>query len=279
MSTKRSYRTKPSTFFMLLSAIAGCIHLINGTLARILTIGFNIDLTRTSIGLCKLRQFIYIIVPGFGITCYWLSTINQFLVTSRSARLRQLSNMKLVYRTIIIIIIFWIVHGTPTLIFANIESGTCIIDNSILSMYYVYVHFWSFCTIIPIGILIIFGILAYRNMRLLTNVRQLHGIDRQLTLMVCGQVLLILIGVAPYALFNIYSTSTAQWNKDIEQKNKETFILNVVSLNSTIEFGASFYLFIIISSSFRQQVKQYLYSCWIKPNIVQPTDMNIRTLD
>ncbi|CAF4431346.1 unnamed protein product, partial [Adineta steineri] len=102
MSTKRSYRTKPSTFFMLLSAIAGCIHLINGTLARILTIGFNIDLT----------------LPGFAITCYWLSTINQFLVTSRSARLRQLSNMKLVYRTIIIIIIFWIVHGTPTLIFA-----------------------------------------------------------------------------------------------------------------------------------------------------------------
>ncbi|CAF1466130.1 unnamed protein product [Adineta steineri] len=87
-STKRSFRTKPSTFFMLLSAIAGCIHLINGTLARILTIGFSIDLTRTSIGLCKLRQFINIIVPGLGITCYWLSTINQFLVTSRSARLR-----------------------------------------------------------------------------------------------------------------------------------------------------------------------------------------------
>ncbi|CAF1500090.1 unnamed protein product [Adineta steineri] len=243
MSTKRSYRTKPSTFFMLLSAIAGCIHLINATLARILTTGFDIDLTRTSSVLCKLRQFVYMIVPGFAITCDWLSTINQFLVTSRSVRLRR--------------------------------SGTCMIDNSILQIYYVYVNTWSFYTTIPIIILIIFGILAYRNMRLLVNVRQLRGIDRQLTFMVCAQVLLIVIGIAPYALFNIYSISTAQWNKDIEQKNKENFVINMIALIGTIEFGASFYLFIIISSSFRQQAKQYLCCCWPQTNIVQPIDMNV----
>ncbi|CAF3684001.1 unnamed protein product [Adineta steineri] len=275
MSTKRSYRTKPSTFFMLLSAIAGCIHLINATLARILTTGFDIDLTRTSSVLCKLRQFVYVIVPGFAITCDWLSTINQFLVTSRSVRLRRLSNMKLAYRTITIVIIFWIVPGIATLIFANIKSGTCMINNSILQIYYVYVDNWSFYTTIPIIILIIFGILAYRNLRLLMNVRQLRGIDRQLTLMVCAQVLLIVIGIAPYALFNIYSISTAQLNKDIEQKNKEIFVINMISLIGTIEFGASFYLFIIISSSFRQQVKQYLCCCWPQTNIVQPIDMNV----
>ncbi|CAF0848096.1 unnamed protein product [Adineta steineri] len=263
---------------MLISAIGDCVQLLNATLARVLAAGFNIDLTRTSSVLCKLRQYSYGGIIGVVLTCDWLSVIDQYLVTSRSARLRQLSTMKLAYRVSFGVIVFWALHSIPFFFSTNIQSGTCMITNSIFQSYYTYVNFWSFYTTIPIIMQITFGTLAYRNMRMLQNNRQLQGADRQLTLMVCAQIGLILISTVPYAIYYAYLLNTAYQNKTSEQKDKENFITNVIGMTASFEFGGSFYLFLAISSRFRQQVKRCI--CWFRKrrNIVVPRTEAIQTI-
>ncbi|CAF0838930.1 unnamed protein product [Adineta steineri] len=222
---------------MLISAIGDCVQLLNATLARVLAAGFDIDLTRTSSVLCKLRQYSYGGTVGVVLTCDWLSVIDQYLVTSRSARLRQLSTMKLAYRVSFGVIVFWALHSIPFLIFTSI-----------------------------------------RNMRMLQNNRQLQGADRQLTLMVCAQVGLILISTVPYAIYYAYSLNTAYQNKTSEQKDKENFIANVIGMTASFEFGGSFYLFLAVSKRFRQQVKRCI--CWFRKrrNIVVPRTEAIQTI-
>ncbi|CAF0838949.1 unnamed protein product [Adineta steineri] len=278
LSTDSTYRRKPCTYFMLISAIAGCIQLLDATLARVLSTGFNIDLTRTSSVLCKLRQYSYGGAPGIAITCDWLSVIGQYLVTSRSARLRQLSTMKLAYHVSFGVIVFWALQSIPFLIFTSIRSGTCMVTNLTLQAYFTYGYFFTFATTIPIIMQITFGTLTYRNMRMLQNSHQLQGADRQLTLMVCAQIGLILTTSVPYAIYYAYSLNTAYQNKTTEQKDKENFVGNVLGLTATFEFGGSFYLFVAVSKRFRQQVKRCICLFRKRRNIVVPRTEAIQTI-
>ena len=82
----------------------------------------------------------------------------------------------------------------------------------------------------------VFGILAYRNVRALQDMRKPQGVDRQLTHMVCGQIVLIIIYVVPYATFNAYSLATATVIKTPEQKSIDYLLVNVTGLLSV--FGA-----------------------------------------
>jgi hypothetical protein len=122
-STVGMYRNTPGTFYMLISAIGGSIQLLNASiLSRYLGTGFFIDITRLSLGWCKVRQYLYVTCPAIAITCDWLATVDQFLVTSRSARLRNWSKIKFAHRIVIGVLIFWFLAGLPFLVFTEIRS-------------------------------------------------------------------------------------------------------------------------------------------------------------
>lgn len=116
-----AYRKVPCAFYLLMASIVGSILLLGGQISRFLILGFNDDLTRTSILWCKTRQFLISVISAVGMTFQCLATIDQYLVTSRSVRLRQLSNIKLAYCIAISITIIWILQGIPFLIFNEIK--------------------------------------------------------------------------------------------------------------------------------------------------------------
>lgn len=91
---------------------------------------------------------------------------------------------------------------------------------------------------IPISIMIIFGLLAYRNLRGLTSV-QLQGADQQLTLIICGQITMVIITVLPTCIYNAYSQITSTVSKSAEQKSLEFFIANIISFLAAIGLGVS----------------------------------------
>jgi hypothetical protein len=119
-STVRTYRQTPSTFYLLCAVIGNLVHLSVAVTTRILSIGFNNDLTRSSIVWCKLRQFIITAYPPLALTCECLATIDQYLVTSRNARLRGLSTLKNAYRIVATSIIIWHLHSIPFLVYNKI---------------------------------------------------------------------------------------------------------------------------------------------------------------
>ncbi|CAF3779201.1 unnamed protein product [Rotaria sp. Silwood1] len=106
-STVRSYRETPATFYLLGAVIANFIQLILAITTRIINVGFNNDLTSSSLAWCKIRQFIVATYPNIALTCECLATIDQFLVTSRHVRLRQLSNIKNAHRIAAVCVVIW----------------------------------------------------------------------------------------------------------------------------------------------------------------------------
>lgn len=71
----------------------------------------------------------------------------------------------------------------------------------------------------PIGFVsltILFGFLTYQNVRESTGLQYLH-VDRQLTVMICIQVVLIIWRTIPYGGFMWYSLITKQIQKDTDR--------------------------------------------------------------
>ncbi|CAF0721706.1 unnamed protein product [Adineta steineri] len=117
------------------------------------------------------------------------------------------------------------------------SSNVCANYNVIWETYYIYVNYWFFYTTVPLVVVTVFGTLAYRNMRTLANTRQLQGADRQLTHMILGQIILIIISVLPEAIFYAYSTASVSLNKTVEQAGIEYFIFNIVDSLAAITYG------------------------------------------
>ncbi|CAF0759767.1 unnamed protein product [Adineta steineri] len=275
LSTSRMYRTQPCTFFLLIAAIAQSVQYLTAGISRISAIGYNTDLTLLSPAWCKIRAYLIDTCYGVALTCEWLATIDRFLMTSRSANLRQLSKIKWAYCIGAGVVVFWTFTCVPDLIFTYISSNVCGNYNVIWGTYYTYVNHWFFYIIVPLVTVIVFGILAYRNIRTLANTRQLQGADRQLTYMIFGQIILIIISVLPDATFRAYSSASLSVNKTVEQAGIEYFIFNVLNSVANITYGSAFYVFLIVSKTFRQQVKYcFCYFCK-NPNNVTPVNTDV----
>lgn len=119
--TVRMYRQTPSTFYLLCAVMANFVHLTIVITSRILMVGFDYDITCSSVTWCKIRQFIAATYPPLALTLGSLATFDQFLVTSRDARTRHISNIKNARRIIIACIIFWHIHSIPFLIYNQIQ--------------------------------------------------------------------------------------------------------------------------------------------------------------
>ncbi|UJR19850.1 hypothetical protein I4U23_022983 [Adineta vaga] len=282
-STVQMYRSQSCTFFLLISAIIRSVHLFSVGLSRILAIVFRIDLTLISLLRCKMR--FYIVQTGFGVsmTCECLATIDRFLVTSRSIKLRRLGNMKCAHRATIGVVTFWLLQNASNFIFVDIRH-LLFLQHLVPAfarfiaifgeIYSNYVIRWFLLTAVPLIICILFGSLTYRNIRTLKNLRQLQGADRQFIYMIFGQIVATVTPIIPSAVFYVYSSSAIYVNQ-AATKGVDYFIYNILNTLAVLFYGSTFYIFLIVSSTFRQQVKRcFCYFCK-KTNIVTPKPTNV----
>jgi len=86
---------------------------------------------------------------------------------------------------------------------------------------------------IPTLLTIIFGFLTYRNVKQSIGLINQHA-DRQLTLMICVQIILIIWSTIPYGIFMSFSLLTNKTIKDQDRLNKELFVYTIVSLNAYV---------------------------------------------
>ena len=117
----RAYRNNPCTLYLLAACVAGTMQLLGAIISRIIIMGFGYNLTRTSLIWCKYRQFIVATYVPMQLTYECWAIVDQFLATSRSARLRQLSNIKRTRGITVLTAIAWHLHSVPFLIFNDIR--------------------------------------------------------------------------------------------------------------------------------------------------------------
>ena len=241
----RTYRQTPCTYFFLIGSINDTIHLLINLTSRILAAGYGIDFSTTVVFWCKTRSFLLTVLGSISLTCASLAVVEQYLATSRSVRLRRYNNIKWAHKISIIMIIFWCLYGIPNFIYYDISpvAKSCVNTSE---------NFRDFATIsvfiflfgLPILVMTIFGCLAYRNIRQ-TRALVEERADRQLTKMVLIQVILVIISIAPYGIYNAYNTITAGMVKDFDRQMKEYLASTIVSLVSYIHFGVCLFLKLI----------------------------------
>lgn len=142
--------------------------------------------------------------------------------------------MKKTYCIIIGITILCLLHGIPFLIYYDISPITksCSSMNNTLTLYlpiFVLVIFF----LISACLTMIFGCLTYKNIKESIGLSN-HNVDRQLTIMICMQIILILWSTIPYGIFTIYSLLTNNIIKDIKRLYEELFTFTIISINTYV---------------------------------------------
>jgi hypothetical protein len=242
-STVRTYRTNPCTFYFLIASIYNIAYIAIDLSSRIVSAGYGIDLTRTSISWCKIREFFLVTLSLMTLSCSCLATIDQYFATSQNASLRRFSNIKWAHHIVIIITIIWYLHGIPVLVYYNISpvTMTCVNTNASYAIYGLIYLLGLVCGI-PVLVMVIFGYLTYRNIHL-TRVLAEQQADRQLVRMILIQVVLVVICITPYGIYSVYGLITSGVSKDTNRLIIEIFVLTIISLIPYIYYAVCLFIF------------------------------------
>ena len=147
-------------------------------------------------------------------SCMCLATIDQFLAAQSNVRWYRFNNVKLaryIFLGLLLCLVFLLV---PYLIYydqiisASTGKVVCAITNAIFSKYSDYAQSLFVLIIIPMAIMTVFGLLAYRNVqnisyRTIPLVRR--ELDKQLTSMVLVQVFYNIPVMTPMLIATFYN--------------------------------------------------------------------------
>jgi hypothetical protein len=243
----KTFRQSSCAFYLIVMSSVNIGQLLLSELSRVMITGFNIDWTQTSLFYCKFRVFAIQVCAFTSFTCMCLATIDQFLATCVRVYWQQWSNIKLAQRLIVISIIFWIIYNIPYLIFyqQNVSPMTgkisCGTTNMILRQYNTYMNNIILTGTLPIFIPVLFGSLAFRNIRQIayrTVPLVRRELDKQLTNMVLTQVVFSFFFVAPYVISTVFPLAT-NINSDPFRSAQFTAVLLITACFYYLYFAVS----------------------------------------
>lgn len=276
--TSRTFREKSCIFYLIVISILDLIRLFTSTLPNIVSWGFDIDWTRTSLAFCKIKVFIFTICALGSITCLCLAIIDQYLATCFRPQWQKWCNLKIAHRLTSCFLFLWFLHGIPYFIFYNhiVSPSTnktiCQITNPAFIQYHTYGYFVVLTNILPL-ITVIIGVLAYRNSQQL--VRQKipvvrRELDNQLTKMVLIQIFVYICTFLPYTIQSMCALLIQ--NNDIIFQMKMKLISIITIYLAILNYTSSFYIYVCVSKCFRQHLKYILYEKYFKePKAMQLT--------
>ena len=261
-SSVRSYRTIPCTFYFLIGSCFDIAYIMINLVSRIVISGVGVDLTRTSVSWCKLRNFFLATISLMSLSCSCLATIDQFLSTSQNASLRHLSSIKWAPRILMIMSIIWCCHGIPYLLFYDISAitHTCISTNFAFAVYFPSIYILTLNCAIPVSIMVVFGYLAYRNIRLTRALANRHA-DRQLTRMVLIEAGLVAISYIQYGINGTYTVITSGMSKDQNRLQAEYFASTVANLMCYLYFSVDSFCYSYIREEWFRFREVVMYFC------------------
>ncbi|CAF0985020.1 unnamed protein product [Adineta ricciae] len=245
------------------------------------------DLNNNSLIGCRARAVLVQAAGNISYSMIYLAAIDQYCSTNYRPYLRQLLTFRFVQRVIIVIICFWF---SINLLFAHYLDVDpllgCIIYNDIWSQYVTYFYYPVLVGILPITIASIFSFLAYQNVRRIIR-RQIpierRRFDQQITAMVLIRVIFFVLLFTPLVCYRIYSINTTTSDISALQFSISRLIQVITICFVNVQHGISFYLYIMISSRYRRQVKCVLRkriwqfcrcTCCKTPNRILPDNLS-----
>ena len=245
----------------------------------ILATGYNIDPGLYNLHFCRFRMYAIFLFDILGPTYLILASIDRILFTSPNARTRQRSTPRLACICVAISTVLWSLAHVHSLVLSEITEPAPDYIRCYLQIG-PYVAVMGYYLLIFKGILvpllmIILGLWAVKNVRRLARVpptvskrttettsvqsaHARHSKDRQLLKM-------LLIDISLYIFFNMmmvvvlmYQQFDQTLTNNIVELWRQTLLLTVSLYSSFIPFCIGCYTNLLVSKTFRQEVKNIL---------------------
>ena len=238
----RTFRESSCALYLTAMSVANIGQLLTALLTRIMAVGFDIDWTLSSVFYCKFRVYCIQVCASLSLTCYCLATIDQYFATCSRPRWQQWCNTKVATGLVTVALVVWIGHGVPFLLYYSLlidpisGRAICRITDTVFATYFIYCYQLVMVTLFPVLFSILFGFLAYRNVRQLAY-REIplvrRELDKQLTRMVLVQVIFNIFTIIPFAIvlflvFQVPINTEITIRKNLEFANTLTFLLYYV---------------------------------------------------
>ncbi|CAF3682130.1 unnamed protein product [Rotaria sp. Silwood1] len=260
---RTKFRNTSSVRYLIASSIANFIQLVQTLLPRILTDGFAILLVKSNTDYCKARNYIAAVATLCSLSFPCWASFDHFISTSRNANRRKYWTSKIfVYFAIFGTILFWLIIQLPIVIFSKANGESCITTSIINTYIYAYGVTPMAYTILPMGVVIYFNIGIVRNLRQSRFIGIVHinnRLVRQVRRMLIPQLIILILSGIPYSIQTIYSVATILQKKSYLQLAIESVILNIVRLLFYLNYVCSFYIYYIMSSEIRRELKRLFY--------------------
>jgi hypothetical protein len=267
--------------YFLAASIFSINLVLTGQLSRLVTLSSTSPLL-TTFWYCQLRVYL---TNSFGLITRGLlvmASLDRLLLCSLNTRTRAWCKAKIAIRnTVILILISFIIPLHTILSYdLHLPSRACYSNTRWLATYDISYQY-LFIAIIPSGLMSIFSLMLVYRIRAqrLHLARTLRTRDKQLMLMLIGQVLVYIFTHLPIPINMTYMRLTACKTKTRDQIAIEAFVSFLI--NSELiyfYFSMTFFLHTIVSPIFRKHLiriwkKTLRFLLSLKPkNRIRPTD-------
>ncbi|CAF2007368.1 unnamed protein product [Rotaria magnacalcarata] len=201
------------------------------------------------------------------------ASFDRCTLSSRNLRLKYFAQINITRRTLVGIVIIWIVLPVHNLIYNT--SNLNFVDftyNIPLLFYHSFFTFTTGCTV-PVSITIVCSLVIYHNLvvkrerrHVITNLHrgfntnvmeQEERRDRQVLLVLIVQIIAFIITIIPFIASYFYNAATLTIkNQSIERVSIEKFVAYLASLTIYLFPAISFYLYTMTFNIFRNELKK-----------------------
>ncbi|CAF2674697.1 unnamed protein product [Rotaria sp. Silwood2] len=222
---------------------------------------------------CRLQGYIMNAALQMSRYLILMASFDRFALCSTNAYLRKFCNVHIARRYIIpSIILIWLIISLHVPIWITFEDNVCGFIGLVAK--YEIIYSIIMIGIIPPGLMFLFSLLIFRNLKLRQRRRQIHPFiignsippinrnryaqirDQHVLAMLLVQVFAYVVSSTPYtvSMFYVVLTTNHDINTSHEYESIITFIVYITNMLRFICPFISFYLFILVSRLYRREM-------------------------
>ncbi len=276
---QKTFRTNSCSMYMIAGSLLHTVALCWAMSTTLYSLDHRDPLTYSE-PYCKIRQYLIAAILTMARCCIGMACVDRFAVSSRNVKIRAFGRPRVALYVIAIIIVIWLIVSVHLIIVNTIQNGRCVMPG--LYPYFYAAYAILVAAIIPPSMMIIFSILAAKNIRQIrqrvqplpvrqsniTNVNtgtnrnigvHLKQYDYQLLKMLVIDVIIYCISSIPAPIYYIYAAVTLKSIKSAEQTAWQNFF-NYLAYQFLLYIAASTNLYtnLLVSKAFRAEFWSFL---------------------
>ncbi|CAF0855790.1 unnamed protein product [Adineta ricciae] len=268
---QRAWRKNVCVFYFLILLVTEFINIDNILLCNILVYGFDNQILNDSVFLCKLSKYVFFVFDIMSPSILVLASIDRLLISSANVDIRLYSSSRLAYFSLSISLVIWCIYYIHVPVKFNIYQMNSVIFLCIFELTGYYSDFLR-CSQLIINVvlsllMILLSIYSWQNVCEMKTVpseqrhivRKMHKKDFQMLRCLFAMNVVHVIGDSLIGTYTIYKASTSFEVLIAWEQNRDNFIFNLGIFLHLISNCTDFYIYLIASRSFRQELKRSLW--------------------